>query len=108
MCFVINYNSDSEVRKLKQNYPSNLSQYEVPYDISEQYQLFFLMKSVADGDYTGETILNPSQKVIVSGIWGLNLTQEPTLTGHRTDCLYLCHIQLSKQRKQRGERMICA
>lgn len=41
MCFVANYKSDSEVSKSKQNHPSNLSQYEVPYDISEQYQLFF-------------------------------------------------------------------
>lgn len=35
------------------------------------------MNSVTDGDYTGdfsEAILSPSQKVTVSGIWGLKFT----------------------------------
>lgn len=54
------------------------------------------MNSVTDGDYTGdfsEAILSPSQKVTVSGIWGLKLTQEPTLRGQRIDCRCLCLMQ---------------
>lgn len=52
--------------------------------------------------------LSPSQKVTVSGIWGLNLTQEHSLRGHRADCTPVPHTSVCKSKGSRKGKPICA